>query len=74
MKPYKTSSAAHWLRKFDLKRQGFLSYVSPGIYDEQHSCDVIEHSTDKEIRALGLDPREVRGLARRSREAREERV
>lgn len=67
MKPYKTSNAAHWLHKYELKRQGLLSYVSPVVYIEEHCVDVIEHSTDEEIRALGLDPGEVRELARRSR-------
>jgi len=64
MKPYKIATAVHWLGKFRLKRQGLLSYVNPVVYVEQHCRDFIEHSTDEEIRALGIDPEEARSLAR----------
>lgn len=64
MKPYKIVTAVCWLRKFQLKRIRLLSYVSPPFYNEQHCRDIIEHSTDEEIVALGLDPEEVRSLVR----------
>lgn len=67
MKPYKISVAVHWLRKFQLHRIGLLSYVDPVIYTEQHCRDIIDHSTDEEIEALGLNPKEARSLARRDR-------
>lgn len=67
MKPYKIANAVHWLRKFRLKRQGLLSYVNPVVFVEQHCVDIIEHSRDEEILALGLDPKEARSLARRGR-------
>ena len=67
MKPYKISLAVHWLRKFRLKEQGLISYVNPPFYNEQHCRDIIDHSTDEEILALGLDPEEARSLARRGR-------
>ena len=65
LKPYKIATAVHWLGKFWLKRQGLLSYVNPYVYVEQHCRDIIEHSTDEEIVALGLDVAEARSLARR---------
>jgi len=68
MKPYKIANAIHWLGKFRLKRQGLLSYVKPVVYVEQHCKDIIDHSTDEEILALGLDPEEARSLAEEVRE------
>jgi len=66
MKPYKIANAIHWLGKFRLHRIGLLSHVDPVIYKEQHCRDIIDHSTDEEILALGLDPGEARSLARRA--------
>lgn len=67
MKPYKISRAVHCLSQFRLKRQGLISLVKPPFYNEQHCRDIIEHSTDEEIVALGLDPEEARSLAGRGR-------
>jgi len=67
MKPHKIANAVYWLRRYDLKRQGLVPYVAPVIYKEQHCRDIIDHSTDEEILALGLDPEEARSLARRGR-------
>lgn len=66
MKPYKTATAVHWLGKFRLKRQGLLSYVNPVVYTEQHCRDIIDHTTDEEMVALGVDVEEARSLARRN--------
>jgi len=67
MKPYKISLAVYWLRKFRLKEQGLIAYVNPPFYNEQHCRDIIDHSTDEEIVALGLDPEEARSLARKGK-------
>jgi len=67
-KSYQIRNAFTWLRRFEKKANGQLSYVNPHIYTVERCKQIINAVNDVDLSDAGVPIKEARRLAAEVRE------
>lgn len=68
IKAYQICNAFTWLRRFEKKANGQLSYVNPHIYTVKRCKEIINAVNDIDLEKAGVPVKEARRLAAEVRE------